>query len=439
MAELVGIFFQDDLNVVLSLLAGVALVGYKIPRRRYFALRLTASVFAVFCWSLFINSLRLAADHQTGAYGGLSVVKFLVLYVLTVLAVVFCLRCPPFLSLFFVTIAYCLEHISQRLMGSIRLLRPGIPIPLDRFILLLISVGVFGLMYWRLLRPVAQAGSEGMSDNRLMVALSVCVVCMDIVINTYAMGETSRLNARNLTLCIYAFSIVCSFMALLVSLCQTRAEQADRESEVTRQLLYSERSQYLREKAAVDAINIKCHDLKHQIAALDGRVDPQELSDIQDMVGIYDSGVSTGNAALDIVLSNKSLLCLSKRIAATCIADGKRLAFMSEADTYSLFSNIMDNAIEAVERLEDPEKRVVCLNVTARNSFILIHQENYYEGELTFADGLPQTVKEDKQYHGFGMRSIRSLTEKYGGNLHLDIQDGVYVLDILLPIEGQAT
>lgn len=437
MAELVGIFFRDDLNVVLSLLAGTMLMGYKMPRQRHCAVRIAASLAAMFCWSLIINSLRLAADHQT-AYGSLSIVKYLVLYLLTVLAVLFCTWCTPVLAVFCVTIAYCLEHISQRLMGGIRLLRPGIPILADRFILLLISAAVFGLLYWKLLRPVAQAGNEGISDNRLMVVLAVCVVCMDIVINTYAMGEASRLNAPNLTLCIYAFSIVCSFMALLVSLCQTRAEQAGRESEVTRQLLYSERGQYLREKAAADAINIKCHDLKHQIAALDGRVDPRELSDIQDMVEIYDSGVSTGNAALDIVLSNKSLLCLSKRIAATCIADGKRLAFMSEADTYSLFSNIMDNAIEAVERLEDPEKRVVCLTVTARNSFILIHQENYYEGELAFADGLPQTVKEDKRYHGFGMRSIRALTEKYGGDLRLDVQDGVYVLDILLPVEERA-
>ncbi len=434
MAELVKIFFRDDLNIVLSLLAGTVLMGYKMPRRRHCATRIAASLVVVFCWSLFINNLRLAADHQT-AFGSLSIVKYLVLYLLVALAVMFCTRCPPILAVFCVTIAYCLEHISQRIVASIRLLRPGIPIPLDRFILLLVSVAVFGLMYWKLLRPVAQAGNQCISDNRLMVILAVCVICMDIVINTYATKEASRLNAPNLKLCIYIFSIVCSFMALLVSLCQTQAEQANRESEVTRQLLYSERSQYLREKAAVDAINIKCHDLKHQIAALNGRIDPRELSDIQEMVEIYDSGMNTGNAALDIVLSNKSLLCQSKRIVATCIVDGKQLAFMPEADIYSLFSNIMDNAIEAVERLEDSEKRVVCLTVTARNSFILIHQENYYEGELTFVDGLPQTVKEDKQYHGFGMRSIRALIEKYGGDLHLEVQEGVYVLDILLPVE----
>ena len=110
-------------------------------------------------------------------------------------------------------------------------------------------------------------------------------------------------------------------------------------------------------------------------------------------------------------------------------------AYIPGKDLIVMAGNLLDNAIEAVERLEDSEKRVVCLTVTARNSFILIHQENYYEGELTFVDGLPQTVKEDKQYHGFGMRSIRALIEKYGGDLHLEVQEGVYVLDILLPVE----
>ncbi len=436
MTELVRTFFRDDLNVVLSLLAGTVLMGYKMSRREHCAARIAASLAVVSFWLLFINGLRLVPGYQA-AYGGLSILKYLMLYLLTVLSVMFCTRCPPVLAMFCVTIAYCLEHISQRIMGIARILCPPIPVLLDRFILLLISVAVFELLYWRLLRPVARAGNQGISDNRLMVILAVCVICMDIVINTYAMREAGRLGAPNLTVCIYVFSTVCSFMALLVSLCQTRAEQASRESEVTRQLLYSERSQYLREKAAADAINIKCHDLKHQIAALNGRVDPRELSDIQDMVEIYDSNVCTGNAALDIVLSNKSLLCQSKRITITCIVDGKGLSFMSEPDIYSLFSNIMDNAIEAAERMADPERRVVCLTVAAHNSFILIHQENYYEGEITFVDGLPQTVKEDKRYHGFGMRSIQALTGKYGGDLRLNIQDGVYTLDILLPMGEQ--
>ncbi len=112
---------------------------------------------------------------------------------------------------------------------------------------------------------------------------------------------------------------------------------------------------------------------------------------------------------------------------------GKLLSFMKQSDIYSLFGNAVDNAIKAVERLSDDERRYISVRVRSEKGMIVIHFENYYEGNLTFHKGMPQTTKEDKRYHGFGMKSIRMIVEKYQGHFSVKAQEGIFTLNILLP------
>ena len=64
-----------------------------------------------------------------------------------------------------------------------------------------------------------------------------------------------------------------------------------------------------------------------------------------------------------------------------------------------------------------------------------IHEENYFVGELDLSDGLPRTTKDDKDNHGFGMLSIRSLAEHHGGALTVRTEGELFLLDVLLPLE----
>jgi hypothetical protein len=53
-------------------------------------------------------------------------------------------------------------------------------------------------------------------------------------------------------------------------------------------------------------------------------------------------------------------------------------------------------------------------------------------------DGLPETTKEDKHYHGFGVKSIRYITEKYGGDMSVTMEDGVFSLDLIFSLPQAA-
>lgn len=58
---------------------------------------------------------------------------------------------------------------------------------------------------------------------------------------------------------------------------------------------------------------------------------------------------------------------------------------------------------------------------------------NYCNGQIKITDGMPVTTKaEEVGFHGFGMKSMRLLAEKYHGSLHVRLEEDVFVLTIIL-------
>lgn len=110
--------------------------------------------------------------------------------------------------------------------------------------------------------------------------------------------------------------------------------------------------------------------------------------------------------------------------------DGERLNFINAVDLYTLFGNAIDNALEAVIDLEEGY-RVISLTTKLNGDLLSVNLKNYYDGDLKFKNNLPQTTKGDKNYHGFGLKSIKSIVEKYGGDMYVTARDGVFNLNLL--------
>lgn len=189
----------------------------------------------------------------------------------------------------------------------------------------------------------------------------------------------------------------------------------------------------------VEALNIRLHDLRHLIRDCGGRaasVEPGALEEIEREVSAYDTAVKTGNAALDTVLTEKVAFGRRRGVQLLCTADGAAIGFMRPSDLYALFGNALDNAIEAAAAESDPERRVITLSVRSLTGMAAVNVENYCSTELDFRDGLPLTTKDDKNRHGFGMKSMRLIAERYGGSLEASQHGDVFSLNILLSPAG---
>ena len=96
-----------------------------------------------------------------------------------------------------------------------------------------------------------------------------------------------------------------------------------------------------------------------------------------------------------------------------------------------MFQNALTNAINAVSALPEGVERFISLSSVRDGNMLTIHMENPCEDDISFVDGLPQT-KEDPDWHGFGMKSMNRIAEKYNGMLTAEQRGKMFFLDILL-------
>jgi sensor histidine kinase regulating citrate/malate metabolism len=189
------------------------------------------------------------------------------------------------------------------------------------------------------------------------------------------------------------------------------------------------------ENAAV--INMKCHDLKKQIAMIRKMSDAEQregsLKQVEKAILIYDGIAKTKNDTVNLIVSEKSMLCEKYGISFSYILKVDHLDKLNELDLYSLLGNALDNAIEEEVKIGEREKRIISLKTEMKDGNIQIHVENYIESRPIFKDGLPVTTKENKQWHGYGMKSIKYIAEKYHGTIDISVEDNMFNLDISIP------
>lgn len=404
---------RDDLPFILSVGTGCAISASCLEKRKHFYLRVALTLLLAFCWM-----------YGTRPYVGLNmqgtrmgIIRYITAFVLFMLSVPFCSRANFCQALYAVTVAYSIQNMCERIIHIPRYSLPNFPVLLDRSCLLaLMAIALYS--YYRIL--VGKRRQRTIMDfsnmsSCMMLFMGVGVVAISVVLDLTLYRVTPSGN-RELSNCHNIMSAVFSLLTIVVCMSHLRETENERKADVAAQMLYSEQRRYEQERQIHDAINLKCHDIRHQIAALGDAGYQEELKKIGQLVNIYDAAPHTQNAALDVALSGKMLACTNLGITMTCLADGRRIGFMEDSDIYALFGNILDNAIEATKTVTEEEKRIISLTIGTTGDLLLIDSQNYYAGEIRFVDGLPQTSKENKEYHGFGTRSIKTLTEKYGGD-----------------------
>lgn len=285
-------------------------------------------------------------------------------------------------------------------------------------------------------RPVRRLNLADISEPQIILAALVVVatvISLDVVIKglgASTLGLEAYLMAR------LAHGVLCGFTLFSEQKILTTRQLAT-EREVERRMAAERERQYQLSRKNIDAINVKCHDIKHQISSLadDGRLaDGRALEDLAAEIAIYDSTVKTGNPALDVILTEKGLVCSGEKITLAVIADGRALECLEPQEIYSLFGNALDNAIEAVLGIEEPERRLISLNVRRSGTMCVINVENSCDAAPAFRDGVPVTTKADAGSHGFGTRSMRGIVERHGGVLTFGCEDGIFHVDALLPV-----
>lgn len=440
MFESVGQLFWYRLVFLAELLIGEGLFCFHLKRRNRFVFRLTGSFFVIL-----IGTLIFPIAYYNAYYISL---MFFYIFLLTVGMILFCFDVSVWSVVFCAIAGYTVQHIAYTIYNTVVDI-----FYLDQIIDYLIAnnpystllhpeggysivtaiayVQIYFCTYWfayRILGVRVRRDADLHIKNRSFVLLSGIIIIVDVFFNMITVFYT-KIESGSAYLVENAYNLITCFLALEIQFSQLSTKEVERELETIRYLWRERNNQYEMTKQNIELINIKCHDLKHQIRNLTA-IDEKELQTIEKALTIYDSTVKTGNEALDVILTEKALLCEEKKIRLTMIIDGKLLDFIAPYDIYSLFGNALDNAIEAVLHL-DEDRRNISVIVKSKGQCTIVHLENYFAGDLALKDGIPQTTKENSDFHGYGVLSMKSIVESYGGTLSIEVKKNIFNLNFL--------
>lgn len=272
------------------------------------------------------------------------------------------------------------------------------------------------------------------NSNTRAILLAVTTFAVAAVLSTFARAYQSESFA--LSVCIKVFLIIVYAFILIMRSDIFFRSRIKQELYVTEQLLNQEKKHYAEMKNNIDLINMKCHDIRHQLDNFQGRLTERELDELRDAIQIYDSNIKTGNEILDAILFQKKLYCEKNGIRLKFIADGKLVNFFDGNDLYALLANALDNAVENVSKLKDAAKRIINLSIGSEGGLVVIEASNYFDPSDKAENG---TTKADKTHHGYGIKSMQYIAQKYRGSLSIQKDGDIFTLIVSVPVSKPAT
>lgn len=182
------------------------------------------------------------------------------------------------------------------------------------------------------------------------------------------------------------------------------------------------------------------HDLKNHMICMRNYNTREEIVEYIDNLNLqindFEYFKNTGNKTLDIVLSEKKYICSKYNIQYEEYINISKLDFISNVDICAIFSNALDNAIEACINIDTNIEKRIDVKVTYINQFCILKFTNSKSNEIKFVNQNIQTNKNDKSVHGIGLASIKYIVKKYDGEVIIDYSNDEFILKIMIPIKN---
>ncbi|MGL5754697.1 MAG: ATP-binding protein, partial [Paraclostridium sp.] len=182
------------------------------------------------------------------------------------------------------------------------------------------------------------------------------------------------------------------------------------------------------------------HDINNHICCINNlKNNSKEVSEyvnnLKDEIKEFKNTYNTGNMILDIIINEKSELCSKKGIKFICDINFSKVNFIKPIDVSSIFANILDNAIEACNKIHDENiNKYIRIKGTVSKSYFVIKCENSKVNDIKINKNRLLTDKMDKFIHGIGTQSIKSSLEKYDGELLFEDEKYKFILNLYIPL-----
>jgi hypothetical protein len=182
------------------------------------------------------------------------------------------------------------------------------------------------------------------------------------------------------------------------------------------------------------------HDMRHHLSLIGGFAADGDLQKINEYLAITEADIEAltpvrycENETVNLILSNFEARAKKKCVDFHADVNLPIELCMNDTELCSLLSNALENAIHAAAQLEDEKLRKVYIHAVINSGKLVISTENAYVGKIDMEGELPKSNTKEAG-HGFGIKSMVSIVERYGGLYSFETEGGVFILQLLLPL-----
>jgi sensor histidine kinase YesM len=181
------------------------------------------------------------------------------------------------------------------------------------------------------------------------------------------------------------------------------------------------------------------HDLKNHILVLKHFKMEENYEGIDKYIeeieqNFFDTkrGVWTGNQIADMLLEQKRTLAEQEGITFTIQAVPIAEWLFDDSDTCSLLGNLLDNAIEACMRMDENANKWISVKIENQKQLLFIKTENSVKEAPVMEKGRTVSVKGDKMRHGYGLKNVERILNKYDGTIAYLSRDKAFQIKLLI-------
>ena len=439
-----AIYACGSVVFLIVLICGELLFAARYARRKRFALRFVCGNAAVIIFSILLTLLYyyIEVTFNSSLISAIRVVvTYIILFVLAIAAMYFSYKESLWRCLTAGALGYICQHIAYNIYSIIDVsanFEYGVIVSLGMggyalaVLLQLAIAAMVPFSVWLIFgRKINSFSADGIARTN---AMFIIISSLAIVIILGSLGAVFGADNLGVNIVFKCLLIACCILMLILYVNIFEVKEARAERDIVLKLNENEHAHFLKLKQDMELISVKCHDIKHFIAAA-GAKGGVDLAELSEAVKIYDTAIKTGNDVIDTLLAEQSLHRNANGINLTVIADASPLSFIPVNDMCSLFGNLMENAVEAAEKVPEKDNRLININIRPVAGQVFFCVENSYAEEPVMRGGLPlSTKKSEAGYHGYGIKSVKMIAEKYGGNFTLAAKDGIFRVSILFPL-----
>lgn len=152
----------------------------------------------------------------------------------------------------------------------------------------------------------------------------------------------------------------------------------------------------------------------------------QYIDELQEPVREIAGVVWTGDETVDYLINSKAAVAAAEQIKFQAEVEFPRHTNLKSADLCAILGNLLDNALEAVRKVNEPEKKEVKLTIRRINQMLVIKVENFFSEPLSVDNGSLKTTKTEAGLHGWGLKSAKTAAEKYDGMVKTTCEGAVF-------------